>query len=340
MCLNDFPFSPDSASAGASSRLFSSRLASPFSGRLPSQNLDDGAFRNPILPGGHDPWVVRHGADYFYCGSEAGAIFVGKSSTLTGVGADLRIVFAPPRGRMYSQEVWAPELHFLDGRAYIYFSADDGRNENHRLWVLRAKSDDPQGEYELMGALDTGGRWAIDGSILKVKNQPFLVWSGWAGARNIAQLLYIAPLVNPWTLGGRPIPISRPEFRWETCGRPLVNEGPTALKNGDKTFLIYSASGSWTDDYCLGRLDLIGDNPLDPKSWRKHPTPVFSRTKTVFGPGHASFVNDGNRDWIIYHAAQHKGSGWKRDVRIQPFGWNGDGTPHFGTPLAPGSPIG
>jgi GH43 family beta-xylosidase len=300
-------------------------------------------FTNPILRDGADPWVIRHGDHYYYTCTSGGDIFVGKSPTLQTIGAQTKIVWIPPKDTPYSKNLWAPELHFLGGKWFVYFAADDGKNEKHLMYVLRAKTADPQGEYEFMGALDTGvqtaqgheQRWAIDGNILSLNGRLYFVWSGWEGTTNVAQNLYIAPMSNPWTISGPRVLISKPELPWELNGKPFINEGPTALQRNGKTFIIYSASGSWGDDYCLGRLDLVGADPLNPQHWKKHPQAVFSKTADVFGPGHASFAHDGQRDWIIYHAAKFSGAGWNRNIRMQPFTWSADGTPHFGAPLSP-----
>ena len=148
----------------------------------------------------------------------------------------------------------------------------------------------------------------------------------------------LAPWQIPWTLTGSRVCISRPEHAWEKNGRPLINEGPQALWHRDKLFIIYSASGSWGDDYCLGQLTWTGGPPLEARSWVKRSQPVFSRTEAVRGPGHGSFVKsrDGREDWLVYHAARRPGSGWDRSVRLQKIGWHTDGSPNFGTPVAPG----
>lgn len=300
------------------------------------------SFTNPILHEGNDPWVIRQGNAYYYCGSTGGVIFVGKSDSLQLIGSRTKNVWIPPKGKPYSREVWAPELHFLNGQWFIYHAADDGKNENHQMYVLRAKTADPQGAYEMMGVLNTGAagpnghekRWAIDGTVTHLNGKLYFIWSGWEGTQNVAQNLYIAPMSNPWTISGPRVLISKPELPWELNGKPFINEGPEVLKHNGKTFVIYSASGSWTDDYCLGQLTLTGPNPLNAKCWKKYPQAVFAKTKEVFGPGHASFVNDGKRDWIIYHAAKFQGAGWNRDVRMQPFRWNKDGSPHFGAPVS------
>lgn len=312
----------------------------PLQWKVPAKRI----LTNPILHSGADPWVVRHGEDYLYCGSDGGAVFVGKSVTLQTIGSNTKTVWIPPKDKPYSKEIWAPELHFVNGEWFIYVAADDGKNENHLMYVLRAKNGNPQGAYEMMGALNTGvelpagyeNRWAIDGTVLQLNGKLFFIWSGWEGKENVAQNLYIAPMSNPWTISGPRVLLSKPELPWELNGKPLINEGPQVLQRNGKTFVIYSASGSWTDDYCLGQLTLTGNDPLNPTHWKKHPQTIFARTEAVRGPGHASFVNDGTRDWIIYHAAKFPGAGWNRDIRMQPFTWNADGTPNFGAPLSPG----
>jgi len=64
---------------------------------------------------------------------------------------------------MNGKNVWAPELHLLNGKWYIYYAADDGQNANHRMWALESQTSDPQGPYIEHGCLETDG-WAIDGT--------------------------------------------------------------------------------------------------------------------------------------------------------------------------------
>ncbi len=302
-------------------------------------------FTNPVCESGADPWVVRWRGAYYYCHSRAGSVCVSRAERLHEVGRrPAAVVWAPAPGRPYSRHLWAPELHHLDGRFYIYVAADDGRNRTHRMYVLRGHAEDPQRPFELLGRIaDPADRWAIDGTVLTLaEGRRYFVWSGWEGEANVAQSLYIAPMSEPWTIDGCRVRISSPEHPWEANDRPHVNEGPSVLRSRDgEVFLVYSAGGSWTDEYCLGLLRLVGADPMQPSSWVKARHPVFARSGQVFGPGHACFVRspDGSQDWIVYHAARHKGAGWKRDVRMQRFGWNSDGSPSFGTPVPPGTAI-
>ena len=86
------------------------------------------------------------------------------------------------------------------------------------------------------------------------------------------------------------------------------------------------------------------DDPLSASSWRKEPLPVFAKNVAAkaFGVGHPSFVRspDGREDWIVYHATDRPGAGWRgRSVRAQPFRWTGDDRPDFGRPVAIGQPL-
>lgn len=296
---------------------------------------DKGAM-NPIISApAADPWMIHHQGLYFFCESRNHqTIHVRKSSSIPGIGHDKGIcVWAPPQHGPCSQNVWAPELHFLNGRWYIYFAADDGRNENHRMWVLESEGSDPQGIYHLRGSLETQG-WAIDGTVLQQESgEMFYIWSGWPTAENGQQNLYIAPMANPWTLGAERSLLCVPDQPWEKMEMAIC-EGPQILRRNGKTFIIYSASGSWTEDYCLGMLVNLDGNLLNRESWTKK-GPVFSKTADIWGVGHCSFVKSPcqSEDWILYHAKSSRDHGWMdRQVLAQPFRWDHDDHPNFGEP--------
>jgi GH43 family beta-xylosidase len=169
---------------------------------------------------------------------------------------------------------------------------------------------------------------------------------------NGTQSIYIARLKNPWTVESPRTRISTPEYPWEKVGdipaalrrdNPPhidVNEGPEALQHDGKVFIVYSASACWTDNYALGMLTAdSGADLLDPGAWKKSSRPVFeeSREAHVYATGHNSFFKspDGKKDWILYHANSKSGQGcgWHRAPRAQPFTWDSNGTPTFGTPV-------
>ncbi len=314
-----------------------------FSARV-SQAAELHTFTNPVAARGQDPWVVVWKTNYCFCEARGNGIWVSRASRLQDIGRGVwQHVWQAPEGTHYSKQVWAPELHFLQGRWYIYFAADDGNNSDHRMYVLEGTSENPQAPFVFKGKIAAPtDRWAIDGTVLRLPDQRlYFIWSGWANADDGAQELYIAPMSNPWTISGERACISRPDHAWEKRDHPFINEGPETLWHGTNLFVIYSASGAWGDHYCLGQLRWNGGEVMDPKSWIKSPRPVFAGTSEVSSPGHCSFVKspDGTEDWIVYHAHKEKGSGWSRDVRIQRFQWNPDGSPNFGAPEPPGKPL-
>ena len=201
-------------------------------------------------------------------------------------------------------------------------------------WTLKGKINDPS------------DKWAIDATTFELRGQHYLVWSGWKGDTDGEQDLYIAHMSNPWTIDSPRTLISQPALAWEEHGdlpgrHVNVNEGPEFIAHGNKMFVVFSASGCWTDFYTLGALEAsLDSNPLDAKSWTKIDHPFLSTDpgSHAFSPGHNGFFKspDGKEDWIIYHANPQSGQGCDghRSPRIQKFTWNADGTPNFGTPVS------
>lgn len=312
-------------------------------------------FTNPLLPSGADPWSIYKDGYYYYTNTLGDRIDIWKTKSLADLKtAQRKTIWTPPEGTSYSKEIWAPEIHFIQGKWYVYFAADDGKNDNHRLYVLENTAANPlEGQWVFKGKIsDPSDKWAIDGSVFEHNGQRYMVWSGWEGDTNGRQDLYIAKLKNPWTIEGNRVRISHPEHAWERHGdlndpnnppHVDVNEGPQVLRHGEKLFIVYSASGCWTDFYALGMLTTSAhSNLLDPSSWKKYPRPIFTQSpeNDVFAPGHNSFFKspDGKEDWILYHANDDPGQGCgrHRSPRAQKFTWNADGTPNFGKPVKEG----
>ena len=312
-------------------------------------------FTNPLLASGADPWIIEKNGYYYFTHTTGHNLVIYKTKNLDELPQATRVVaWTPPDSTNWSRQIWAPELHFIRGKWYFYFAADNGTNENHRIYVLENKSTDPTlGSWVFKGQVtDNTNKWAIDASVFKHRNRWYMAWSGWEGDVNRQQDIYIARMKNPWTIRSRRVRISSPNLEWERHGDlndPLnpphvaVNEGPQWLRHKNKLFIVYSASGCWTDYYGLGLLTFTGSrNLLDSSSWRKSSTPVFSTaaTDSVFAPGHNSFFKsaDGMQDWILYHAngAAGMGCGRGRSPRAQQFSWNADGSPNFGSPVKAG----
>ena len=213
------------------------------------------------------------------------------------------------------------------------------------MFVLENTNADPfTGSFTFIGQMnDSTNKWAIDGTVFEhPSGQLYTIWSGWEGDVNTAQLLYIAEMSDPWTISSERVLISTPIYNWETNHYPYINEGPEVTIRNDVISLVYSASGSWTNDYCLGLITAsINSDPMDPASWEKHLNLYLSLVTMFLRPGHHSFTKsrDDKEDWIVYHSARYSGSGWTRQIRAQKFTWNDDSTPNLGEPVDPNIPI-
>ena len=316
----------------------------------PQQNT----FTDPLLPNGPDPWVVYWHGFYYYSNSTGTNLILRKTADITDLRhAETKAVWTPEPGHPWSKEIWAPELHRWGDKWYIYFAADAGTNNTHRIYVVENPSDDPiQGTWTLKGKVaDATDKWAIDADEFELHNQHYLLWSGWKGDVDGEQDIYIAHLANPWTIDSPRTLISKPTYAWEEHGdlpgrHVNVNEGPEFIAHGQHMFVVYSASGCWTDNYSLGAVEApVTANPLNAASWTKinHPFLSTDPANQAFSPGHNGFFKsaDGKQDWIIYHAnpAPNEGCENHRSPRIQPFTWNPDDTPNFGTPVPLNQPI-
>ncbi|KZV99129.1 glycoside hydrolase family 43 protein [Exidia glandulosa HHB12029] len=298
-------------------------------------------FKNPIKPGGGaDPWVLKYGDSYYLTYTTGGDVRVTKSSNLAQWAQTGTQVFNAA-GRFGS--VWAPELHFIQGAFYIYvaMTTTDGNNANHRMYVLKGRSTtDPTQPFDLVGQITSpDNEWAIDGTVLIYGNgRLYFIWSGWSsGSDQLNQYLYIAPMDSPTHINGSRVLLHSPTPAWQRSGSNGVNEGPEILVHNGRTFLVYSAAGSWTQDYCLAFMGIDdGKDPLVASNWwRLDDRPVFWKSDKTFGVGHASFPYDRNGvPYIVYHGMSDPNAGWDgRTIRTQSYGWNADGSPAFPSPV-------
>ncbi len=267
---------------------------------------------------------------YYALGTDGRRIFLRRSCDLSDLYRQpATIVWTAPRHGPASKHLWAPELHWLDDHWFIYYAANDGRSRNHRLWALAAS--DATGPYQSCGMLQTGG-WAIDATVSRAPGgQLCLFWSGREDIEQRTQSLYVAPLHDPFTVGGPRVLLARPTQDWEQRGAPIC-EGPAVLRRGALSCLIYSASASWTVHSCLGMLVNRTGEYLTPGSWQKS-GPVFARTADVWGVGHCSLLGWDTGGAIFYHTKTKRSRGWRdRNIRAQTFRWDGAGLPSFGQP--------
>ncbi|EOI01799.1 alpha-L-arabinofuranosidase [Enterococcus moraviensis ATCC BAA-383] len=310
-------------------------------------------YKNPIVLERADPWVYKHSDGYYYfTGSVPGykSIEVRRAKSLNDLenGERITVWQAPETGAM-SCLIWAPEIHFVRGKWYIYFAASDNeeiRNENHhhRMFVIENDSEDPMNTNWIeKGQIKTQFEsFSLDGTMFEHQERLYYVWAQQDPVIPGNSNLYISEMENPWTLKGKQTLLSVPEYAWEKIGFS-VNEGAAAIIRNGKVFITYS--GSATDEnYAMGLLWADENSDLlNGFSWNKAVEPVFksSSKNQQFGPGHNSFTisEDGKKDVIVYHARPEPNKAGdplnnpNRHARAQIFEWDEKGFPLFGEPV-------
>lgn len=315
-------------------------------------NNETSIYNNPIVMERADPWVYKHTDGYYYfTGSVPGyeEIEVRRAKTLNELedGERASVWHAHPSGEM-SKLIWAPEIHFVQGKWYIYFAAA-GSSEvakgtfQHRMYALECADENPlTGNWVEKGQVKTAFEsFSLDATVFELNGKLYYVWAQKDPEIPGNSNLYLSEMENPWTLKGEQIMLSIPEYDWEKIGF-LVNEGPAVIIRNGKVFITYS--GSATDEnYCMGLLwaDETADL-MKKESWNKAKEPVFktSEKNKKFGPGHNSFTvsEDGTKDILIYHARpqivleEEPLDVPDRHANAQVFTWDEDGFPVFGEP--------
>lgn len=301
-------------------------------------------YPNPLVPNRADPYVVKHTDGYYYfTGSvpEYDRLVLRRSRTIAGLAtAEETVIWTKHEQGEMGNHIWAPELHNIEGKWYVYFAAGSVEDKwAIRPYVLECAEDNPlTGTWVVKGRIALPVEsFSLDATTFEHHGHRYLVW-----AQIIEDsCLYIAKMDNPWSISGEPVKLTAPEYDWE-IQLYRVNEGAAVLKRNGRVFIAYSASG--TDDrYCMGLLSAPETSDLlDPASWTKSKEPVFvsNENTSEYGPGHNSFTvsEDGSADLLVYHARPYKEITGEplydpnRHARVQRFFWNPDGTPYFGKP--------
>lgn len=302
-------------------------------------------FNNPIAEQRADPWVHKTDAGEYYLIAtvpEYDRIVIRKAASINGLkeAKDKEIWHKHEKGVMGSH-IWAPELHRIDGKWYVYFAAGESENIwNIRIWVLSNASANPmEGKWTEEGQLKTKREsFSLDATTFDHNGKRYLIWAQNVRGGNHGTALVLSEMKNPTTLTGPEVVITEPEFSWER-EKYNVNEGPAVIKKNGKIFVTYSASAT-NHNYCTGLLwiDEKADL-LNVANWQKSPSPVFSTNDELkrFGPGHNSFTTseDGKTTIMIYHARDYKEiqgnelSDKNRATRARVVEWTESGFPDF-----------
>lgn len=273
----------------------------------------------PFIAQRADPYVLHHGNKWYFTASvpEYDRIVLRSADSLAGLReAGETVLWRAHESGNMSQHIWAPELHRLDGKWYIYFAAS--RKDDIwalRPWVLRCEGDDPMvGPWVECGMVKRADGdefsftdFSLDMTVFEAMGRRYAVWAEKVSVGRKISNLYIAEMADPLTLKTPQMLLSAPSYAWERHGF-WVNEGPTAIVRDGRVLLTYSASDT-SPAYCVGLLWADEDADLmDISSWHKSNRPVLTTdaAKGLYGPGHNTlFTGEDGQVYTSYHAREY-----------------------------------
>ena len=179
-------------------------------------------YNKPWILQRADPYVYRHTDGNYYFTASIPAydrIVLRRSETLAGLkDAEEVTVWEKHKEGIMSEHIWAPELHYLDGKWYIYFAGGDKDD----IWAIRPYVLECADTDPLTGA------WTEKGKM------------GRADADEFSNL-YIGEMETPYKLKTVQVLLTSPDYDWERVGF-WVNEGPAVIHHDGRIYLTYSAS--------------------------------------------------------------------------------------------------
>lgn len=306
----------------------------------------------------NEPWILQR-ADPFICKGNDGwyyftasvpaydGIILRRAKTIAELAdAEEIYVWKKHDSGIMSEHIWAPEIHYLFGKWYIYFAAGEKEDIwNIRPYVLECDSEDPYtGNWSEKGIMQCAKddefsfrAFSLDATVFENKGKYYYIWAEKVGVGRQISNLYIGEMENAYRLKTVQVLLTTPDYDWERVGF-WVNEGPAVLKKNGKLFMTYSASETGTA-YCVGMMTADeNSDPLDPLSWKKerHPLLKTEVSLSIYGPGHNSFtVDEEGNDIMVYHArteAEIEGNPLynpNRHAMLMKVKWDNEGKPVF-----------
>ncbi len=294
----------------------------------------------------HDPCLVRQG-DTYYLFSTGHGIPIRRSRDLVRWELAGR-VFAEDLPAWAKAEIpgsvfpWAPDIAYLNGRYYLYYSVSAFGKNRSLIGLVTSKTLDPASpDY---GWKDEGKVWesfprdnynAIDSNVLPVGDRrlAFTFGSFWSGLYSL----------EADRRTGKPLPGAAPR---RLAGRPAAGavEAPFLYRRGKWYYLFASY------DFCcrgvrstynlrVGRSRSV-DGPYVDREGRSMleggGTPLLATEGRVIGPGHCAVLRDRGRDLLVHHFYDGEADGVPT-LQVRPLAWDGDGWPRAGAPLEAGS---
>lgn len=274
-------------------------------------------FTNPFIEQRADPYVLKAADGTYYFTASVPAydrIILRHADTFDGLKeASEKTIWLKHESGLMSRHIWAPELHYLKGKWYIYFAAGEQDNKwEIRPYVLECLGQNPmEDEWVERGMIQCADTdiysfraFSLDSTILEHNGELYYLWAEKVSVGIQISNIYIARMESPLKLATDQVLLTTPDYDWERVAI-WVNEGPAVIKHNGRIFVTFSASATG-EEYCMGLLSISEDGDLlDPKQWQKNRYPVLKSDENckMYGPGHNCFTEDENgRAVCVFHA--------------------------------------
>lgn len=208
-------------------------------------------YNKPFILQRADPYVYRHvDGSYYFTASvpEYDRIILRRADSLMGLkSAEEVTVWKCHESGPMSMHIWAPELHFLEGKWYLYFAAGEREDKwKIRPYVLECEGADPcRDPWKELGKMQAADEdsfsfqaFSLDATIFENKGKYYYVWAEKVGPGAGISNLYIARLERPNKLATVQELLTTPDYDWERVGF-WVDEGPAVLKKDGKLSLPF-----------------------------------------------------------------------------------------------------
>lgn len=241
-----------------------------------------------------DPFIMLWNNTYFAYGTQSpdGIVVYTSDDLLNWTISEKANGLALNKADVWADRwFWAPEVYYINGKFYMYYSADEH--------ICVATSDSPFGPFKQDAQQPMiAGEKCIDNSLFIDDNgKPYLFFDRFDDGLNIcvAELEDDLITIKPGTIK-KCINVSQP---WEQIW-PRVNEGSFVLKHNGTYYITYSANSYESPFYGVG----FATAPSVSGPWTKYENnPILQKPGELVGVGHSAMFTDkdGNLK-IVFHA--------------------------------------
>ncbi len=202
--------------------------------------------RNGILTAYNTPFIEQRADPYILCAPDGSYYFTASVPAYDRIvlrhAQDLfalasaceKTIWVKHEEGDMSRQIWAPELHRINGRWFVYFAASR-KDDIWRLrpYVLECTGDDPmQDPWVERGQIQCADEdiysfraFSLDSTTFTAGGERYYVWAEKVSVGIQISNIYIARMESPTKLSTAQVLLTTPDYDWERVDF-WVNEGP------------------------------------------------------------------------------------------------------------------